>query len=120
MSEYRNKFIFIIVSCHEEYFNISASWNYTEAGLGKGPCDPIAGTANGRADQAVKNDKAAIQDADDFYKWAEKEETNSTTKFFFLPTDDYERSLSFLSEVCNRIKSVDGTMIQFFPLLQTN
>ena len=45
-------------------------------------------------------------DAHDFYKWAKKEEE---IKFLFLSIDDYERSLS-LSEACNGIKSVDGSM----------
>ena len=49
-------------------------------------------------------------DAHDFYKWAKKEEENSTIKFLFLSVDDYERSLSFLSEACNRIKSADGSL----------
>ena len=68
-SQYRNKSIFKIVSCHEEYFNISASWNYMESGHGKGPCDPIGGTAKRKDDLAVKNDKAVIQDAMDFFTW---------------------------------------------------
>ena len=104
-----NKSIFKIVSCHEEYFNIFASWNYREAGHGKDPCGPIGGTGKRKALQAVKNDKAVIQDAHDFYKWAKKEEENSAIKFFFFSIDNYERSL-FLSEACNGIKSVDGTM----------
>ena len=49
-------------------------------------------------------------DAHDFYKWAKKEEENSTIKFLFLPIDDYERSLSFLSEVRIGIKYVDGSI----------
>ena len=63
-----------------------------EAGHGKGQCDPIGETAKGKADQTVKNNKAVIQDA----------------RLFSV--DDYETSLSFLSEACNGIKSVDGTM----------
>ena len=47
-------------------------------------------------------------DAHDFYNWAKIEEGNSTTKFLFLSVDDYERSLSFLSEACNGIKYVDA------------
>ena len=66
LSQCRNKFMFKIVSCHEEYFNISASWNYMEAGHGKGLSDPIGGTAKRKADHAVKNDKAVIQDPHDF------------------------------------------------------
>ena len=47
-------------------------------------------------------------DAHDFYNSAKKLEENSTTKFLFLLVDDYERSLSFLSEACNGIKYVDA------------
>ena len=49
-------------------------------------------------------------DAHEFYKWAKKEQGNSTIKFLFSSIDDYERSLSFLAEVYNGIKSVDGSM----------
>ena len=49
-------------------------------------------------------------DAHDFYKWAKKEKESSKIKFLFLSTDDYERSLSFLSETCNGIKYVDDSM----------
>ena len=48
--------------------------------------------------------------AHDFYNWAKKEEENSTIKFLFLSVDDYERSLSFLSEACNGNKYVDASM----------
>ena len=61
-------------------------------------------------------------DAHEFYKWAKKEEENSIIRFLVLSIDDYERSLSFLSEVCNGTKSVDGStkLHKLFPLLQTN
>ena len=49
-------------------------------------------------------------DAHDFYKWAKKVEENSTIKFFFLSTGDYERSLSLLLEAYNGIKSEDSSM----------
>ena len=41
MNQHGNKVIFKIISYHTEYFNVSASWNYMEAGHGKGPCNPI-------------------------------------------------------------------------------
>ena len=50
----------------------AASWNYMEAGHGKGPCDPTGGRTKQKADLAVKNEKAIIQDAQDFYQWAKK------------------------------------------------
>ena len=37
-------------------------------------------------------------------------EEDSTIKFSFLSIDDYERSLSFLLDTSNGIKSVDGSM----------
>ena len=49
-------------------------------------------------------------DANDFSKWAKKEEENSKMKFLFLLIDVYEKSLSFLSEACNGIKSVDDSV----------
>ena len=49
-------------------------------------------------------------DAHCFYKWAKKEKKNSTVNFLFLSIDDYERLLSFLSEACNGVKSVYGSM----------
>ena len=52
-SQYRNKTIFKMISCHEELFGCQASWSYMESGHGKGPCDPIGGTAKRKADQAV-------------------------------------------------------------------
>ena len=46
----------------------------------------------------------------------------SIIRFLVLSIDDYERSLSFLSEACNGIKSVDGStkLHKLFSLLQTN
>ena len=58
-------------------------------------------------------------DAHDFDKWAGKEEKNSTIKFLFLSIDDYERSFSFLSEACNGIKSVDGSVKLHAAFLST-
>ena len=110
MNQYRNKTIFKIISCHTEYFNVSASWNYMEAGHGKGPCDPIGGTAKRKADLAVKNEKAIIQDAQDFFKWAKTTEDASLIKFTFLSRKEYEDAKSFLNQVCNDITRVEGTL----------
>ena len=65
-SQYRNKTIFKVIY-HEEYLNCKASWDYMEAGHGKGPCDSIDGTAKHKANQAVKNGRFVIQDAAEFY-----------------------------------------------------
>ena len=45
------------------------SWHYFECGHGKGPCDGVGG-ATKRSDNAIKQGKVVIQDADEFYKWA--------------------------------------------------
>ena len=108
--QYRNKTIFKIISCHEEFFNVKASWNYMEAGHGKGPCDPIGGTAKRKADLAVKNDKAVIQDVMDFFTWAKESQGQSAIEFFFVSTYDYQTSSLFLSTVCQNAKTIAGTM----------
>ena len=63
----------------------------------------------GKADLAVKNDKAIIQDAMDFYNWATKEES-SAIKFYFLSSDNYENAASFLTAVSKDVKTGVGTM----------
>jgi len=101
ISQYRNKTIFKIISCHEEYFGCKASWCYMESGHGKGPCDPIGGTAKRKADQAVKNGKFVIQDASDFYEWAKNDSTTIT--YSYISVEDYEKSENFLRVLCENI-----------------
>ena len=62
-SQYRNKTIFYLLSRHKELFDVTASWNYFEAGHGKGPCDGVGGCGKRMADEAVRQQKANIQDA---------------------------------------------------------
>ena len=89
-------------------FNCKASWNCMEAGHGKGPCDPIGGTAKRKADQAVKNGRFVIQDAVDFYEWSKQE--SSAIKYVYLSTEEYEMSANFLKALCKNLDSVNGTM----------
>ena len=109
-SQYYNKTIFKIFLCHYEYFKVPASWNYMEAGHGKGTCDQIGGTPKRKADLAVKTEKVIIQDAQDFYQRAKTTEGTSSIKFTFLSSEKYENAASFLSQACNDIKILVGTM----------
>ena len=79
-----------------------------EAGHGKGPCDPIGGTARCKADQAVKNGRFVIQDTVHFYEWLKQE--SSATKYVFLSTEEYGMSANFLKALCKNLDSVSGTM----------
>ena len=106
-NQYRNKTIFKIISCHEEYFGCRASWNYMESGHGKGPCDPIGGTAKHKADQAVKNGKYIIRDALDFFEWARNDST--AIEYLYISVNDYEKSALFVNAVCSNISPVTGT-----------
>ena len=42
---------------------------------GKGPCDGVGGTTKRNADNAVKQGKALIQDAGDFFAWASSKDS---------------------------------------------
>ena len=42
-SQYRNRNIFKIISCHKKYFGVTPSWDFMDAGHGKDACDPIRG-----------------------------------------------------------------------------
>ncbi|KAJ8043841.1 hypothetical protein HOLleu_11116 [Holothuria leucospilota] len=65
-SQYRNRYIFTILSHHTTLFGLRACWNYFECGHGKSVCDGIGGTAKRQAADAVKQRKVTIQDASDF------------------------------------------------------
>ena len=83
---------------------------------GKGLCDPIGRTTKKKANLAVKNDKAVVQDAHDFFAWAKESEETSTIRFRFLYSEDCANAALFLSEACKDIKPVQGTM-KLHPVL---
>ena len=107
-SQYRNRTIFKIISCHKEYFGVTASSDFMEAGHGKGPCDPIGDVAKQKADRAVKNGKYVIQDAIDFFDWAKQD--TSAIAFSYVSIEDYEISEKFLKAACQDLQAVKGTM----------
>ena len=72
-SQYRNRTTLKIISCHKEYFGVTVSWNFMDAGHEKGLCGPIEGVAKRKADQAVKYGKYVIQDAIDSFEWAKQD-----------------------------------------------
>ena len=83
-SQYRNKTMFHIVSQHEKLFGVTASWNFFEAGHGKGHCDGVGGSMKRMADEAV-----FIQDAADFFAWAKSGHmAKSSVSFSFVPKQD--------------------------------
>ena len=100
--------MFKIISCHDEYFGCSASWNYMESGHAKGPCDSIEGVAKRKADQAVENGRFIIQDAVDFFEWAKQD--SISIKFLYLSIEDYEISEKFLKATCENLQTVKGNM----------
>ena len=85
---------------HSEYFYVGTCLlELYVSRQEKGLCDPIGGTAKQKADFAVKNNKAIIQDAQDFYKWAKEAEGTSLIEFTFLSTQEHENASSFVSLV---------------------
>ena len=106
--QYRNKTIFKLISHQKEYFGLKATWNYSEVGHGKGPCDPIGGTAKRQADMAVRHGKVIIQDAADFYSWASSEQ--DCIDYLFINVEDYEESENVLADLMVNIQAIKDTM----------
>ncbi|KAJ8048415.1 hypothetical protein HOLleu_00724 [Holothuria leucospilota] len=106
-AQYRNKTIFSLVSDHHELFNgIFASWNFFEAGHGKGPCDGIGGTVKRLADEAVKREAAVIQDANDFYAWASQEREASDIEYVFVSKDDCAANAQEITKRWPSVKAI--------------
>jgi hypothetical protein len=106
-SQYRNRFIFDAVANHMALYNVEARWNFFEAGHGKGPCDGLGGTTKRMADEAIRQGNAVIQDANDFFKWAQSSSMKEVD-FFFVGKpliDDKKQQLLQKS-----IKPVKNTM----------
>ena len=83
-SQDRNKHMMDLVANHDKIFGTRASWQYFEAGHGKGACDGLGGTAERMADTAVKRHAVIIQNAEDFFKWGTSQ-TQSPITYIFIP-----------------------------------
>ena len=107
-SQYRNKTIFDYISRFDQMYRLKSSWYYFECGHGKGPCDGVGGATKGSADNAIKQGKVVIQDADDFYKWASS--TDSQIIFSKITAAEYECSKEKVEIRNTQILPVKGTM----------
>ena len=55
-NQYRNKYIIKFLSEHSLYFNgVLATWDYHEAGHGKGPCDGVGGSFKKSIETLLRN-----------------------------------------------------------------
>ena len=109
-SQYRNKSIFRLILTHKEEFGVQARWNYLESGHGKGPCDGLGASVKRSADNAIKHGKASIQNASDFFSYAQKtmEEGSSKVKYIYYTQEDYDEAKSTL-DAKTLIQAVQGT-----------
>ena len=105
-SQYRNQYTMYITAYHEKYFGIKASWQYFEAGHGKGPCDGVGGTTKRLADSAVKRQTVIIQNAEDFYNWGKCQE--SQIKYDFVPQSKCDDARNELQGM--KTKQIKGTI----------
>lgn len=107
-SQYRNKSVFDLISRFEESHNCRASWHYFESGHGKSACDGVGGTTKRNADMAVKQNKAVIQDASDFFAWATQSE--GEIQYHMITQDVYDRQSIVIEARKELIKPIKGTM----------
>lgn len=110
-SQYRNKTIFQLLSLHESEFNVTTTWNYLEAGHGKGPCDGLGASVKCSASLAVKQNKAVIQNASDFFAWTQRQSSNeSVVSYLFISQEQYDQSGEIIKGRSQDLLPVKGTM----------
>jgi len=110
-SQYRNKTIFQLLSLHESGFNVTATWYYPEAGHGKGPCDGLGASVKRSASLAVKQNKAVIQNASDFFAWTQRQSSNeSVVSYLFISQEQYDQSGEIIKGRSQDLLSVKETM----------
>lgn len=109
-SQYRNKTMFYLLAHHQEIFNDTrATWDFLEAGHGKGPCDGLGASVKRSADMDIKQGKCVIQTAEDFYAWTVNL-TSSCVKYFYVSNQDVEDCSQYIQSVSSEILAVPGTM----------
>lgn len=107
-SQYRNKTAFYITSAHKDTFGVSASWDYFEAGHGKGPCDGLGGAAKRMADLSVKQGKCTIQGAKDFFDWGQNYQ--KSVKYIYVSKSECDKSREEIAEINKTLTPVHGTL----------
>ena len=107
-SQFRNKSVFQIISAHENEFGCKASWNYFEAGHGKGPCDGIGGTVKRLADDAVTQNKVVIQDPLDILAWSQETQNESKIKYLFVSSEEAKVCKKLLQERAETLNQWQG------------
>jgi hypothetical protein len=107
-SQYRNKSVFDLINRFESTHGCKASWHYFESGHGKSACDGVGGTTKRNADNAVKQSKAVIQDAMDFFAWASQ--SDGEIKYHMITQEDYDLSSTEIEARKEMIKPVKGTL----------
>lgn len=74
-NQYRNKFMLKFISDHCSLFpGIKATWEYLEAGHGKGPCDGVGGSVKKSLETYVKRGNV-VRNANDVMLWADNVES---------------------------------------------
>ena len=106
--QYQNKTIFKLISNHKEYFGFEATWNYSEVGHSKGPCDPIGGTAKHQTDMAVRHGKVIIQDYTDFCSSASPE--RGCIGYLYINVEAHKEGENISADLMVNIQAVEGTM----------
>lgn len=105
-SQYRNKNMFYIVANHLDLFGVNSTWQYFEAGHGKGPCDGVGAVAKRMADDAVRQGKTTIQDASDFFAWANG--THGAVQYVFVSKDQCEATQNEMKR--KKLSPIKGTI----------
>nr|CAI5831925.1 unnamed protein product [Callosobruchus analis] len=111
VTQYRNKAMFFMLACkmQEFYPNVTAfSWNYHEAGHGKGAPDGVGATCKRTADKVI----AQKTDITDLYGFADVLRENcSGIKISVIEEADIEGMNNLIKENESNLKSFKGTLM---------
>jgi hypothetical protein len=90
-------------------YGVKATWNYFEAGHGKGPCDGLGGLTKRLADEAVNMGKTTIQDAYEFFAWTQSSDCSmKIVEFVFVSGEECQKKTEEIGRTV--VKPIQGTM----------
>lgn len=120
-SQFKNRFMFANLACHEDDLKMEADWSFFETAHGKGAVDGIGGAVKNRVWRAVLQGKEVVNNAKSFFEVALKISPDSAIKIIFVSKDFVEVEMQKLKERHSICKSVPDTRsLHFIRPIGTN
>ena len=110
-SQFKNKYIFVLLPALEKFHDIRLRWNYFATSQGKGPSDALGGLVKRIVHRQVMTRHDDVRDANTFAQSLERSKS-TTAKVFVINQDQIDKAAEDLQleSLWDGLKSFPGTV----------